>query len=960
MKLKNLTRTVSIFATITVLFLTTQCRTKTGENPNNEKWFPKYDFNASQFKEPAQEFGPFARWWWPGNDVEKDELKREINLFADNGFAGVEIQPFNINVPMPSEDVRNRVLSWDTPGFYSNVKAVLEEAKKKGIIVDMNNGSGWPVGGPYLKAKDGMLTLVHASIDIEGGSDVSVKIPGVYNPTDIPSNLIAVVGAKIAPKNKKLNRRTTALDPSSTIVLTDKVKNDSLNWKFPEENWKLIAFWSRPQSLIGSMVAAPEQGPVLNHFDEAKVFESYEYLFGERTGLSQYYGDPLRAVFNDSYEFAVDRFYSSEFIDYFKEKRGYNITPWLATNMQKKYNYVEYKNPHRAPTFYFGSQDWRVRYDYDLTISELFGKNFIGAGSEWLEQRGMLHRSQVYGLRMDMIANAGLASIPETESMLGPEANLKIMASGAHLYNRPVLTAEAVVFAKRGYMTTPQKIRIVADKLFSAGVNQIVYHGVPYRYVNEETTELGWYPFYMGKAVAFSSHLGKGTQFWKYQKELNEYVARTQYALRSGKPHVDVLIYYPFMTVEGMPDNPEEILSMGYMPDVEPPLRSVEDIPKEKAEWTRKVYPVINRLEADGITWEWVNDESIQAAKLDGDQQINIRGNSYQALMLVGSDVIRLNSAKHISKLVKKGMKFAVVGDFPSKQPSFLNWEENDKATAQLIKKSCNEANSKHFQDNNDLGEWIDGLNKTVRFNDKYDFTRQVEREMSDGSRIQFIWNKSDKWRPVSLTLDKKYKKACWLNAENGTISSVNKLNDVSYVLPPYSTIILHASTNNRVEDSLLSTTPNNIYQAESVLDIKNWNIKSGEVSIENTPLFDWKNNEQLKLTSAEGVYKASFNVSQVDNKSAYLIDLGKVCFTAEVLINGQFVGNRIYAPYLFNISGVIEEGENTIEVHITPGALNGLIGESEKGNPKYSRFKNRTDDLMSAGLVGPVVLYKK
>ena len=38
------------------------------------KWFPKYDFNPAAFQKPAIQFAPFARWWWPGNDVNKAEF----------------------------------------------------------------------------------------------------------------------------------------------------------------------------------------------------------------------------------------------------------------------------------------------------------------------------------------------------------------------------------------------------------------------------------------------------------------------------------------------------------------------------------------------------------------------------------------------------------------------------------------------------------------------------------------------------------------------------------------------------------------------------------------------------------------------------------------------------------------------------------------------------------------------
>lgn len=391
-------------------------------------------------------------------------------------------------------------------------------------------------------------------------------------------------------------------------------------------------------------------------------------------------------------------------------------------------------NPNASPDFSYGSEDWRLKYDYDITLSELFGEHFIKTSSRWMEKQGLLNRTQVYGLNMDLIENAGLASIPETETMVGPEAILKVMAAGAHLYNKPILSAESVVFSKRSYMTTPQKIRMVVDKLFAAGVNQIIYHGIPYRYLTEDTKPIGWYPF--GSPYAdFASNLGEANIFWKYQKEVNEYITRTQYALRSGKPHSDVLIYFPFMNVEGMPDNKGEILTKGYMEGVEPPLpKSAETPAKDKLAWAEKIYPVINLLEANGITWEWVNDASIQEERIDG-KQINIRGNLYQAMILVDIESIQLKTAGSISELAKKGMKFLVTGSLPVRQPSFLNWEANDKLTNQLIEKSVKQKNSMQITDIAQLNSWLQKLSKAVKFRSNYNFTRQIDREMEDGSR---------------------------------------------------------------------------------------------------------------------------------------------------------------------------------------------------------------------------------
>ncbi|MEO8712907.1 MAG: hypothetical protein ABI405_12320 [Parafilimonas sp.] len=33
------------------------------------QWLKAYDFNISEFKSPPKQFGPMARWWWPGQHI---------------------------------------------------------------------------------------------------------------------------------------------------------------------------------------------------------------------------------------------------------------------------------------------------------------------------------------------------------------------------------------------------------------------------------------------------------------------------------------------------------------------------------------------------------------------------------------------------------------------------------------------------------------------------------------------------------------------------------------------------------------------------------------------------------------------------------------------------------------------------------------------------------------------------
>lgn len=918
-----------------------------------QNWFPKYDFEAQKFKSPSQNFGPMARWWWPGNDVNKTELQREINVFADNAFAGVEIQTLRFGIPLTDENT-DKILSWDSPQYYDNVKAVMEEARKRQLIIDMTNGSGWPAGSSILEPNDGFRNLKFESMTVEGGKSLSLALPKV--PNKIGSSILqAVVASKIVGGQDNLKLRTTPLDINSSIILTDKVVGDSVKCSLQAGNWKIIAYYSLPSG-EKPMASEPTQGYVVDHFDSTKVLKLYNHLFGERTDLKSYFGNPMRAIFNDSYEFKADRHYSADFIPWFKKHRGYDPTPYLAVNMQKGYNYVEFLNPHAPKDFTFNDEiDTKIRYDYDLTLSELIGEHFLKTSKNFTEKQGLLHRTQGYGLAMDMMSIAGLASIPEMESMLASEANMKIVSSGAHLYNRPIVSAESVVFTGRAYMTTPQKTKIAVDKLFAAGANQIIFHGIPYNYFPKDFAKEGWYPFSSAALgmVNFASHFGEQDIFWKYQKDINQYIQRTQYALRAGKPKTDVLIYFPYMKVEDMLENPEEIMTMGEMVGIEPALPKPKEHHNGKSIWAEKTWKLINQLEAKGITWEWVNDISIQEAILTKDKQINIRGNIYQALILSDNSTISLKSAERIKLLTSRGMKLLNSGVLPNKQPSFLNWEENDKQVENLLKAAIKQKSAFQITDNDKLTTWVSSIKQSVKFEDSYTFTRQIIRELSDGSRIQFIWNKSDKWQTVALSLDKKYKSSQWFNAEDGSVINNSNASKISYQLPPYSTVILNASTKNNVENTTSKAVKLNPDYAETAVNIENWDISAENLHTTNTKLFNFKTHEIFKNAGSEISYKSSFELNSLNPKASYLLDLGKVYHTAEVLINGKFAGKRIFAPYSLEISQFLQKGKNDIEIRVLPTKLNYFIGQALTENKHYRQFKK--GQLMSNGLMGDV-----
>ena len=78
-----------------------------------------------------------------------------------------------------------------------------------------------------------------------------------------------------------------------------------------------------------------------------------------------------------------------------------------------------------------------------------------------------------------------------------------------------------------------------------------------------------------------------------------------------------------------------------------------------------------------------------------------------------------------------------------------------------------------------------------------------------------------------------------------------------------------------------------------------------------------------------------------------------------DYILNGKFVGKRIFAPYVLDISSFLLIGKNAIEIRVLPTPLNYYIGQGVSGNKPYQQFKRSEGKLMSNGLVGDVRIMK-
>jgi len=188
--------------------------------------------------------------------------------------------------------------------------------------------------------------------------------------------------------------------------------------------------------------------------------------------------------------------------------------------------------------------------------------------------------------------------------------------------------------------------------------------------------------------------------------------------------------------------------------------------------------------------------------------------------------------------------------------------------------------------------------------------------------------------------------------------SSIRNGNSIiTYRMPPYGSVILFASTKQPTKKPKKRGAPAGTDQFKTIIILDRWDLKADSIELKNSALFDWRTNDQLKFSSAEGVYTTSFQWHNTSRYNRFYLDLGKVYFTANVYVNGKFAGKRVFAPYMLDITDLLVEGANQVEVRVTTSQLNGYIGKAKNGDAHYKQFKNKEDQLMAAGLLGPVVI---
>lgn len=109
-------------------------------------------------------------------------------------------------------------------------------------------------------------------------------------------------------------------------------------------------------------------------------------------------------------------------------------------------------------------------------------------------------------------------------------------------------------------------------------------------------------------------------------------------------------------------------------------------------------------------------------------------------------------------------------------------------------------------------------------------------------------------------------------------------------------------------------------------------------------------------------VYSTTFTIDALPTDGNLFINLGKVSVMAELRINGKEAGGVWMAPYRLNVSGLLKQGENTLEIEVVNLWRNRLI--KDKMLPENERYTWTVEEDIkpgeephSSGLLGPLTI---
>jgi hypothetical protein len=834
----------------------------------------------------------WARWWWMGSAVDKESITAELEAFAAAGIGGVEITPI-----YGVRGYEEQFIDFLSPQWIEMLEHTVNEAERLSMQVDMVMGTGWPFGGPMVEPEFAAGKISIQKYPVEADKLFEKEI-NINDPKQ--KGLAVLQNVLVFEKNGEMTDLTPLL-------------KDGLLKYVPSETSHIYAIFSAKTRQQVKRSAPGGAGYTLDHLS-AEAFNDYSQPFTEALAPLK---NKMRGIFNDSYEvYGAD--YSPAFLEEFKKRRQYDLLQHIPL-LDEKPDTESYR---------------RLLTDYRETMGDMLLENFARNWSRWSHDNTFITKYQAHGSPGNLIDLYAAADIPECEVFGSPKYDipgyrrdtnnvrhgdsnkmmLKFASSAAHLQGKEIVSSESFTWLREHFKTALSHAKPVADDLFLSGVNHIFLHGSTFSPKDEEWP--GW-KFYA------SVNFNPTNTIWKDTPYLFDYIARCQSVLQKAKTDNEVLLYFPVHDAYAAPQ-PERLLHMLNIHTID--------------EWLTPTsfYKIATELDDNGIGFDFISDTFLMNSTIENGMIKTAEGTSYKTLIVPDTWSMPEATLNQLLKLKQKGASILFKG-LPETVPGLFNVEKRESAMQKTLKSYKNLSNG-----NGSLIAWLE--QNDVKGENASSHGLKIIRKQLNGDKIYFIANHSSKTIDEYVHFNAPGVSALLmdpLTQKTGLAKMKPDENGIEVLLQlmPGETIFMHAISEE------LEMEPWKYCSEGTPLVINNsWNIEfidggpSLPASVQIDELSSWTNlGAAYEDFSGTARYTTSFDLPASES-GRWRLDLGDVRESARVYINGEYAGTCFAHPYSIEISELLNEGDNKLEIEVTNLAANRLRA-LERSGKEWKKF---------------------
>ena len=872
---------------------------------------------ASAWPEPTNEQRPWTRWWWLGSAVDEANLTAQLTQLRQGGLGGVEICPI-----YGVKGYEDRNVDFLSPRWMELLSHTTKEGKRLGLGVDLTTGTGWPFGGAGVTDDTTSAGVVLNRYELEYGGTLDERLP------DVPMAYVLAASSE-----------------GVRIDVTGHVKDRRLEWAAPEGKWRIYAVGVKGRVQRVKRPAPGGEGFVVDPYS-VKALDQYLGVFDK--AFADFDGPMPRGHFHDSFEY-YGATWTRDFFEAFKTHRGYDL------------------RDHIEALFGDGDKEVaaRVKADYRRTISELHIA-YIERWTQWCHRYGSVSRNQAHGAPANLIDLYAAADIPDTEIFRTVDQRqipmLKFSSSAAHLAGKTKTASESFTWLGEHFQTTLAEVKAATDLLFLSGVNYIFFHGIPYS--PQEAAWPGW-QFYA------SVNMGPSGGLWKDLPAYNAYVARCQSILQSGSPDNDVLLYYPmedlWHTDEGM-------------------LMTLTVHNQEKWLWTSAFYQAAMTFWEKGYLTDYTSDRLLAKAEA-ADGVVTVAGSRYRVVVVPPCRVMPLETLEKLAALARQGATVLFVDSLPQDVPGLHEIGTRRAAFRKLLQEMAVSEQPGDTVRQRKLGNGrilvgdVVGLLEAVTLprESVADFGVRTVRRTHDAGYYYFLAHLGemplDGWVALgrnarsAVLLDPMFEEhfgaaAVRQNAEGRT--------EVYLQMQPGQTLVLRTFTDAAAEGprwdySQVAGTPRPLTGTWKVTFVEGGPELPD--AYETDALTCWTTREDAKAKRFAGTARYTLEFEAPAGDEDWQLDLGRVCESAKVLLNGKPLGTLFCPPYAVSVGSAMKPGRNVLVVEATNLAANRIRDMDQRKvnwkyfhdinvvNVGYKPFDASDWPLRESGLIGPVRL---